>query len=100
MKEMHHACEAETSLMLHLHAGLVRMDLAVNDGLRPEPSVIGLVSNWDQVSEQGPLGYPTFATAKTGRKLFEACVAGMLGQVKALRAGIVYAGIASGHTGE
>ncbi len=95
-KEMHHACEAETSLMLHLHPGLVKLDRAVDDGLEPSPKIVGLVSSWDQVSGQGAMGYPSFARAATGKRLFEAAVGGVVAQVSALRTGIVYVGFPSG----
>lgn len=92
LKRMSHACEAETSLMMHLHPDLVRKDRIADDGLQPDPAILGLVSSWDQVSGEGVLGFPSYADAETGRKLFEAAVAGVSAQIRSLRRGIVYKG--------
>lgn len=92
VRSIYHACEAETSLMLHLHPGLVRMGAAVDDGLRAVPEVRGLVTHFSEISELGPLGYPTLATADKGRVLFEAAVAGVETAVRSLGGTVAFEG--------
>lgn len=93
MKGIAHACEAETSLMLHVAPHLVRTDRLTDDGLRVEPPVPGIVAFFDEVSQQGPIGYATYAEAETGKVLFEAAVDGLSEAVGHLVAGIGLAGI-------
>ncbi len=92
-KGIQHACEAETSLMMHLHPDKVRTSLLRNDGLRTDPPTKSLVKMWDEVSEEGSLGYATLASASKGKTIFEACVAGVVGEVEAIHQGVVYVGI-------
>lgn len=74
-KEIHHACEAETSLMMHLHPDLVRADKLGKDGLvRPVP---GMCHAFDEMSERGSIGDSDLATAEKGKQLFDAAVAGL-----------------------
>jgi len=82
-KRIRHACEAETSLMLHLHPDKVRFDLAVDDGLAPHPPVSGLISTFDEVTVNGVLGSATLATAEKGRRIFEACIDGLAREIEA-----------------
>lgn len=91
-KRMRHACEAETSLMLHLYPDLVRRELIQNDGLDPLPPVPGVVALFNEVTQRGVLGHPTFATAETGSKLFSHAVAGVAAAVTSLKNGIVFIG--------
>lgn len=86
-KSMGHACEAETSLMLHLRPELVRMNLAVSDGFIAKPPIDGLVLLFDERSEHGPVGHPTYANAEKGRRLFELAVSRTADWIKALRVG-------------
>lgn len=88
-KTMLHACEAETSLMLHVAPDLVRMDRVRDDGLYPDPPVVGMVHGFDEVSEEGPLGYASLATAEKGRAIFEACVEGLVKNLEWLADGYV-----------
>jgi creatinine amidohydrolase len=90
-KTIRHACEAETSLMLHLHPGLVRMDKARDDGLVCEPPVPGLVWRFDECTEEGSFGYATLASAEKGARLFEAAVEGFCASLVALNEGVVLA---------
>lgn len=89
VKTIRHACEAEASLMLHLHPELVRMDKARDDGLATSPPVPGLVWHFDECTEEGSHGYATLATPAKGKALFEASVAGVTGAMQALREGVV-----------
>jgi creatinine amidohydrolase len=91
-KGIQHACEAETSLMMHLYPDKVRTNLLRNDGLKSEPPTQSLVKMWDEVSEEGSLGYATLASAAKGKKIFDACVAGVVAEVKAIHSGVVYVG--------
>lgn len=74
-KEIHHACEAETSLMMHLYPDLVRRDKLGKDGLvKPVP---GMTHTFEEVSERGSIGDSDLATAEKGNLLFDAAVAGL-----------------------
>lgn len=91
-KEIRHACEAETSLMLHLHPHLVRTDLLRDDGLAPDPPVRGVIHTFDEMTEGGSLGYATLGTAEKGRKIYEAACAGLEAELRAVADGYVLAG--------
>lgn len=93
LKEIRHACEAETSLMLHVRPDLVRLDRCREDGLASDPPVPGLVTLFDEITEEGSWGYAPAAEAETGRILFEAAVEGAVRVVENLRHGIVFRGI-------
>jgi creatinine amidohydrolase len=82
-KSFRHACEAETSLMLHLHPHLVRMDLAAPGGLHRSPEVTGRIDHFDEISERGSLGYPNLATPEKGEIIFDACVMWVSSQLSA-----------------
>ena len=92
-KGIQHACEAETSLMMYLHPDKVREDLRRNDGLKPNPPVQSLVKMWDEVSEEGSLGYAPLGTAAKGKKIFDACIEGLVAEVNAIHHGVIYVGI-------
>ncbi len=92
-KGIQHACEAETSLMMYLHPDKVRTELRRDDGLRSDPPTRSLVKMWDEVSEEGSLGFATKASADKGKVIFEACVSGLVAEVKAIHQGVVYVGI-------
>lgn len=66
-----HAGHAETSLMLHLHPDLVRMDLAAVGCTRPLREILPELRRGGvaAVSHSGVLGDPTTATAAEGRRL-------------------------------
>lgn len=83
-----HAGRTETSLLLHLDPGCVRMD-------RAEP---GATARWRElapdvmagglrdVAPNGVLGDPTAATADEGARVFADLVAALVGDVRAWRA--------------
>src|SRR5215212_3772818 len=93
---MAHACEFETSLMLHLRPESVRRELVQRE--IPEPRFaqerVDLVSpgpvtaGWQthRLSSSGVLGAPDLATAEKGERLFEACVDGLAGLIAELGA--------------
>ncbi len=74
LKEMRHACEAETSLMQYLRPSLVRRDKIRDDGLYAEPNVAGAVHHFDEITEQGSYGFATLGTADKGQILFKSAV--------------------------
>lgn len=74
LKSIKHACEAETSLMMHLRPELVRQDKLRDDGLYAVPNIRGLVHFFDEITEEGSFGYATLANPEKGRKFFEGCV--------------------------
>ena len=92
---MAHACEFETSLMLHLRPESVRQELVQRE--IPEPRFaserIDLISSatvtagWrtDELSSSGVLGAPDLATPEKGERLFEACVEGLSQLIGELR---------------
>ncbi len=83
-----HACEMETSLMLHLHPDRVRMELARADG--PSYSSpyrkadmqyskpVYSVNEFHEISESGVVGRPELATAEKGARFFDAIVEDVL----------------------
>jgi creatinine amidohydrolase len=93
LKTIQHACEAEVSLMLHLHPDKVRKDKLRDDGLRSQPTTQSLVKMWDEISEEGAFGFATKGTASKGKAIFEASVSGIVKEIEAIHQGVVYAGI-------
>jgi creatinine amidohydrolase len=80
-----HACEMETSIMLHLHPNRVKMDRAVRDGpqhtdpyrkadmqvARP----VFFVNEFHEVTQSGVIGHPDLATAEKGKRFLDGIVA-------------------------
>lgn len=91
-KNMRHACEAEASLMMHLHPDLVRSNKLRDDGLTPDPPVVGVVHHFDEMTEQGSLGYATLATAEKGRLIFQAAIDGVKKELESIANGYVLRG--------
>jgi len=89
-RRMTHGAEAEASLMLHLAPGLVKTSLMRDDGLHSEPSVQGLVTNFNEISSEGSFGAGSEASADKGKALLEAAAAKVAQQVGALADGIVF----------
>ena len=92
-KDMRHACEAEASLIMHLHPHLVRRDKLRDDGLKTEPPVKGAVLHFDEFTEEGSLGYATLATPEKGAKIFRAAVEAATTEIKRFTEGFVLVGI-------
>jgi len=65
--EAFHACEAETSLMLHLHPENVDMDKAVDEEIEHLAYDVKGIKK----TESGVWGYPTKATAEKGKRIFD-----------------------------
>jgi len=94
-KHIRHACEAEVSLMMHKFPHLVRKDRIRDDGLEASPAIPGLVTQFDEITEQGSLGHATFATAETGAKLWQAVVEGGVRAVRHFSQGYCFLGTES-----
>lgn len=75
-KTVGHACEVETSMMLHLRPELVKSDQIADDPDAVDPPE-GLfwARDFGRRTDHGAVGYPEYAGAETGRKLLEAIVA-------------------------
>jgi creatinine amidohydrolase len=83
-----HACEMETSIMLHLHPERVKMRLARRDGPRHKDIYrkadmlysrpVYFVNEFHEVTETGTIGHPELATAEKGKKFLDAIVDGVL----------------------
>ena len=81
---MGHACEMETSIMLHLHPDRVKMDRAVRDGpphtdpyrkadmqyARP----VFFVNEFHEVTQSGVMGHPDLASAEKGKRFLDGIV--------------------------
>ncbi len=84
-----HACEMETSIMLHLWPDRVRMDLARRDGPQhPSPyrkadmqlaKPVYYVAEFQELSESGVIGHPELASADKGQAFLD----GIVGEVGA-----------------
>jgi creatinine amidohydrolase len=88
-KEMRHACEAEASLVMHLRPELVRHEKLRDDGLAPQPQVSGMIHHFDEITEEGSLGYATYATPDKGARIFSAAVEALTSQLRNLADGYV-----------
>ena len=79
-----HACEMETSVMLHLHPERVKMRLAKRDGpkhadpYRKSDMLYGrpvyFVNDFHEVSKTGTVGHPESATAEKGKRFLAGIV--------------------------
>jgi creatinine amidohydrolase len=86
-ERVEHACEVETSLALHLFPELVRVD-RIEDGpaegsesrYRAFPE--GIATGPPEEGWSGAEGFPSAASAETGRAIFERCLGPMLRAVR------------------
>lgn len=94
LDQIRHACEFETSFMLHLRPDGIEMDLAVdsttppwNPNLQADPFRDGGVFVPSVFRRSGPglVGAPSYATAATGKVLFEAAAAKLAGMIRVFR---------------
>ena len=87
-KNMGHACEFETSMMLALRPKLVRRDLHADDPPRDDPVLRGLYLAEDmrQRTDHGCVGYPQLATAEKGWAFLSAAVTRTVEVARALLA--------------
>jgi len=75
-KEMGHACEIETSMVLHLRPDLVRLDRIKDDPDDTPANLRGLSwpRDFARRTDHGVVGYPELADANRGRLMLEAAV--------------------------
>lgn len=83
-----HACELETSIMLHLHPDRVKAHLAKSDGpTHTDPyrradmqyaRPVFFVNEFEEVTENGTIGRPELATADKGKRFLDGIVAEVL----------------------
>ncbi len=75
-KNMGHACEFETSMMMHLRPDLVRRDQIRDDPPNDDPVLRGLYLGEDmyQRTDHGAVGYPQLATPEKGKVFLEAAI--------------------------
>jgi creatinine amidohydrolase len=88
-KGVGHACEFETSLMLHLRPELVRTSEIADDDLKPMSETmrqIYIPLDMKRQTSHGGTGQPTLATAKKGEALLGVIVARGIETLKAVRA--------------
>jgi creatinine amidohydrolase len=81
---MGHACEMETSVMLHLNPDRVKLDRAVRDGpthtdiYRKADMQYGrpvfFVNEFHEVTKSGVMGHPDLATAEKGKRFLDGIV--------------------------
>jgi creatinine amidohydrolase len=85
-KQMGHACEFETSMMLHLRPDLVWRDEIRNDHGPAEPALRGLyiAEDMHQRTQRGAVGYPELASAEKGRAFLQAAIDRTVEVVQAL----------------
>jgi creatinine amidohydrolase len=89
VKEMRHACEAEVSLILSLRPELVRTNKLRDDGLYPDPPIKGVIHHFDEMTEQGSLGYSTLGTSEKGKLILEAAIEGVANELRSIAEGYV-----------
>ncbi len=73
-KTMGHACEIETSMIMHLRPELVRKDLILDDP-DPDAGTLGSLTwarDFGRRTDHGAVGYPEAANADRGRRMLEA----------------------------
>jgi creatinine amidohydrolase len=98
-KVMGHACELETSMVLHLRPDLVRAAEVRDDGRGRPEALRGLFTAEDmaQASERGAIGHPEAASAESGKRFLEAAAARVVEVARGLlEAAIVPGGTAPG----
>jgi creatinine amidohydrolase len=85
-KEMGHACEMETALVLALRPEWVRREEIRDDAPPAAAELRGLflAEDMKQRTRQGVVGYPSYASAETGRALLEAAISRTVEVVQAL----------------
>lgn len=75
-KNMGHACEFETAMVMALRPELVRKEKIQDDPPTSEPTLRGLYIGEDmhQRTQRGAVGYPQLATVEKGRKFLQAAI--------------------------
>jgi creatinine amidohydrolase len=87
-KTVGHACEFETSLMMHLRPDLVRTSEIKDDDLKEQSATLRrlyIPLDMKFQTNRGGTGQPTLATAEKGRALMEAVLVELIEAVQAIR---------------
>jgi creatinine amidohydrolase len=86
LKGVGHACEVETSLMLHLRPDLVRRDLIRDDPDTTPDALAGLTwaRDFGRKTDHGVVGHPERADAEKGGRMLAAIVSRVTAVAKAL----------------
>jgi creatinine amidohydrolase len=73
---MGHACELETSMILHLRPDLVRTDVIRDDpdSTPPELQSLFWARDFGRRTDHGAVGFPERASADRGRQMLEAAI--------------------------
>jgi creatinine amidohydrolase len=81
---MGHACEMETSIMLHLQPDRVKLERAVRDGPKhadvyrkadmQHARPVFFVNEFHEVTESGVIGHPDLASAEKGKRFLDGIV--------------------------
>ena len=71
-KSVGHACEVETSMMMHLRPDLVRADRIADDPHPADPRGLFWARDFGRRTDHGAVGYPEKADAERGRRMLEA----------------------------
>lgn len=77
-----HACEIETSYMLHLAPEYVEMDKAINDTPHIPPDADVTPTPWSQFTKTAVLGDATLATPEKGEQIIEVALQSMTMMIK------------------
>jgi len=79
LKVMGHACEIETSMMLHLRPDLVRSSLIRDDPDTTPPGLRGVTwaRDFGRRTDHGVVGHPEAASAEKGRRMLGVAVEGV-----------------------
>jgi creatinine amidohydrolase len=87
-KTVGHACEIETSMMLHIRPDLVRRDLFRDDPAEAPKELERLfwARDFARRTDHGAVGYPEFASAESGARMLETIIAELTSVARALLA--------------
>ncbi len=77
-----HADELETSLMMHLHPGLVKTDCLVKE--YPDIPKFKIIDSGAPYMKYGVIGDATLATAEKGKKIFGVILETLIANVRAM----------------
>lgn len=85
-KQVGHACEIETAMIMALRPELVRRDQIKDDMIPTEPALRGLYISEDmkQRTRNGAVGYPEHATSERGKAFLQAAIDRTVEVVQAL----------------
>jgi len=88
-KSVGHACEMETSMMLYLRPGLVRVNNIYDDDLLAQNEALGALYiplDMKRQTDHGGVGQASLATAEKGKAILEAVIHNTIQATAALRA--------------